>query len=361
MKRALNFGPGPAALPLSVLKEAQEELLDFAGTGMSVLEVSHRSKDYEKVHNEAMAHLRELLGVGEDYKVVFLGGGASLQFAMIPLNFLPEGKTADYIVTGTWAKGALKEAKIIGKPTVAATTEVDGKFTRVPKQDELKLTDGAAYVHYTTNNTIFGSQFHYLPQVKAPLVCDMSSDFLWKAVDAKKYSLIYAGAQKNLGPAGVTVVVIKDELLAQAKAGLPTMLSYKTHVEKESLYNTPPVFAIYMVGKTLKWIKGQGGLAAVEKINRQKSDLLYGTLDKHAGFFKAPVEKESRSTMNVVFRLPTEALEEQLVAEGKKAGMVGLKGHRSVGGIRVSLYNAVELEWVKTLVTLLEDFVKRNG
>lgn len=361
MKRSLNFGPGPAAMPLAVLKEAQEEFLDFAGTGMSILEVSHRSSEYDKVHAETQALLKQLLGIGDNFKVLFMGGGASLQFAMVPLNFMPQGKVADYLVTGSWAKAALKEAKIIGTPNVAATTEVDGKFIRVPKQEECKFTDGAAYVHFTSNNTIFGTQYHRFPEVKAPLVADMSSDFLWRPFDAKPFSLIYAGAQKNLGPAGVTVAVIRDDLLAQAKSGLPTMLSYKTHAEKDSLYNTPPCFAIYLVGKTLKWLLAQGGLAAIEKVNRQKGDLLYGTIDKHAGFYKAPVEKESRSYMNVVFRLPSEELEKKFVDESKKLSMVGLKGHRSVGGIRVSLYNAIELEWVSTVCQFMEDFVKRNG
>jgi phosphoserine aminotransferase len=361
MKRTMNFNPGPAALPLPVLKEVQEELLDFAGSGMSVLESSHRGKEYEKVHTEAQVVLRELLGVGNNYKVVFLGGGASLQFSMLPMNFLPADKTADYIVTGTWAKGAFKEAKLLGKVNVAASTEVDGKFTRVPKQSELKLTDGAAYLHFTTNNTIFGSQFHQFPKTSAPLVSDMSSDFLSRPFNANDFSLIYAGAQKNLGPAGVTVVVIREDFLAKAKDGLPTMLSYKTHVEKDSLHNTPPCFAIYMVGKVLKWLKGQGGLAGMEKVNKEKGELLYGTIDRHAGFYKAPVEKESRSLMNIVFTLPSEDLEKRFLDESKKQGMVGLKGHRSVGGIRVSAYNAVGLDWIKAVTSFMEEFVKKNG
>jgi phosphoserine aminotransferase len=361
MKRALNFNPGPAVLPLEVLKAAQEELLDFAGTGMSILEISHRSADYEKMHNEAQVLLREHLGVGDNYKVIFLGGGASMQFLMVPMNFLAEGKVADYILTGAWSKKAIKEAKLVGKTAVAATTEVDGKFARIPKPGEIKLTDGAAYVHMTTNNTIFGTQWHSLPEVKAPLVADMSSDFLWRPIDGNKFSLIYAGAQKNLGPAGVTVVVVRDDLLAKAKDNLPTMMSYKTHVENNSLYNTPPCFAIYIVGKVLSWLKGRGGLAAMEKENRAKGDLLYAAIDKHGGFYKAPVETDSRSYMNIVFRLPTEELEKRFVDEGKKLGMVGLKGHRSVGGIRVSTYNAVPLEWVKTVAQFMEDFVKRNG
>ena len=361
MKRALNFGAGPAALPLPVLQEAAAELLDFAGSGMSILEISHRSPEYDKVHNETQALLKELLGVGDNYKVLFLGGGASTQFAMLPMNFLAQGKVADYLVTGSWSKSALKEAKIIGQANVAASTEQDAKFTRIPRPEECKYTSGAAYVHLTSNNTIFGTQWQQFPQVKAPLVADMSSDFFWRPFDAKSFSMIYAGAQKNLGPAGVTVVLLRDDFLAQAKEGLPTMLSYKTHADKNSLYNTPPCFAIYLVGLTLKWLKGKGGLAAMEKANREKGDLLYGTIDRHADFYRAPVEKDSRSYMNVVFRLPSEELEKRFVEEAKKEGMTGLKGHRSVGGIRVSTYNAVGIEWVRSITQLMENFVKRNG
>ncbi len=348
-------------MPLPALQEAKDELLDFAGTGMSILEVSHRSPEYDKVHNEVQADLKELLGLGDNYKVLFMGGGASTQFAMIPLNFLPEGKVADYLVTGTWGKKAIKEAKIIGQAVAAADTSVDGKFARVPTAEECNFTDGAAYVHLTTNNTIFGTQWHTFPEVKAPLIADMSSDLLWRKFDPTPFSLIYAGAQKNLGPAGVTVVCIREDLLAQAKTGLPSMLSYKTYVDKNSLYNTPPCFPIYMVGKTLKWIKGQGGLEAVERTNREKGELLYSTIDAHADFFRAPVEKDSRSLMNVVFRLPSEELEQQFIAQGKEQGIVGLKGHRSVGGIRVSMYNAAGLDWIKSVVQFIGEFIKKNG
>jgi len=366
MKRTMNFNPGPACLPLPVLEEARDELLDFAGTGMSVLECSHRSPEYDRVHNETIALMRELLGVGEDYHVLFMGGGASTQFATIPLNFLGQGQTADYVNTGSWSKKAIKEAQIIGeshgaKANVAGTGEVDGKFVRIPRPEELKLTDGAAYVHITSNNTIAGTQWQSFPDTKSPLVADMSSDILWRPFDAKKFAMIYAGAQKNLGPAGVTVVVLRADMLERAQGGLPSMLSYKTHAEKSSLYNTPPCFPIYVVGKVLKWIKAQGGLAAMEKQNRRKGELLYGTMDRHAGFFSSPVEKESRSYMNVVFRLPSEDLEKQFIAAGKERNMNGLKGHRSVGGIRVSTYNAVSVEWVQAVVELMEDFVKKHG
>lgn len=361
MKRAMNFNPGPAVLPLPVLQEMHEEFFDFAGTGMSILEISHRSAEYEKAHNEAITLMKEMLGIGDNYKIIFVGGGASTQFAHVPLNFLKEGQTADYVVTGAWAKKALKEAKLVGKTNVAATTEVDGKFTRIPKQNELKLTDGAAYVHITTNNTIFGTQYHYIPETKAPLIADMSSDFLWKPTDGNKFAMIYAGAQKNLGPAGVTVAIIRDDFLAQAKDGLPTMFSYKTHVENNSLYNTPPVFGIYIIGKVLNYLKKNGGLTAMEKLNRQKGDMLYNMIDKNAGFYKAPVDKDSRSYMNIVFRLPSEELEKTFVSEAKKLNMVGIKGHRSVGGIRVSTYNAVSLDWVKTICDFMAEFVKKNG
>jgi phosphoserine aminotransferase len=366
MKRVMNFNPGPAAMPLEVLQEAKDELLDFAGTGMSILEVSHRSKDYEKVHNETQELLKELLGLGAGYKVLFMGGGAYTQFEVLPMNFLNAGQTADYIVTGSWAQKAFKEGKIVASSRgatarAAATTEVDKKFTRIPKPAECSFTDNAAYVHLTSNNTIFGTQWHTFPEVKVPLTADMSSDILWRPFDASKFSLIYAGAQKNLGPAGVAVIIIKEDFLAKAKEDLPTIFSYKTHAKENSLFNTPPVFAIYLVGKTLKWIKKNGGLANREKVNRAKGDLLYATIDKHADFFKAPVEKESRSYMNVVFRLPSEELETKFVDEAKKLDMIGLKGHRSVGGIRATLYNAVTLDTVKVLTSHMEDFIKKNG
>lgn len=361
MARKMNFNPGPACLPLPALQKAAEELIDFAGTGMSILEVSHRSPEYDEVHNRAQDLIKKLLGVGDDYHVLFLGGGASTQFAMIPMNLLGEGAVADYVVTGAWAKKALKEANIIGKAHTAATTEVDGKFTRVPKADECRFTDGAAYVHITTNNTIFGTQWHEYPQTQAPLVADMSSDIFWRPIDGNRFDLIYAGAQKNLGPAGVTVVVIRKSLLERCRDGLPTMLSYKTHADKNSLFNTPPCFPIYVVMRNLEWVEEQGGPQEMERRNRRKAELLYGTIDSNPDFFRAPVDKDSRSVMNVVFRLPSEDLEKQFIAEGKAAGMVGLKGHRSVGGIRISTYNAVEVEWVEKAADFMKEFMKKNG
>jgi len=356
----MNFNPGPSSIPLPVLERAKEEFLDFAGTGMSVLECSHRSPEYDRVHVETQTLLKELLGVGDDYHVLFVGGGASSQFAMIPMNFLGEGQVADYVNTGTWSTKAITEANIIGKANVAASTEADG-FTRVPTAEECKFTPGAAYVHITSNNTIKGTQWHQFPEVDAPLIADMSSDILWRKIEAQKFAMLYAGAQKNLGPSGVTVIVIRQDMVDRAREGLPSMLSYKTHAKKSSLYNTPPCFPIYMVNKTLNWIKGQGGMEAIEKANRQKGDLLYRTMDSNPDFFRAPVEKASRSYMNVVFRLPTEDLEKAFVAEGLNRNMTGLKGHRSVGGIRFSIYNAIPLEWVQAVTELMTDFAKKHG
>ncbi|MFH1130204.1 MAG: 3-phosphoserine/phosphohydroxythreonine transaminase [Pseudomonadota bacterium] len=361
MTRVMNFNPGPACMPLEVLQEVQKEFLDFAGTGKSILESSHRSPEYDKVHTGAQELLKELLGLGDDYQVLFLGGGASTQFAMVPMNFLGKGQVADYLVTGSWSKKAVKEAKIFGQVNIAATTEKDGKFTRIPKPEECQFSENAAYVHLTSNNTIFGTQWKNFPEVKTPLIADMSSDILWRPFDAKKFALIYAGAQKNLGPSGVTVVVVRRDLVGKAAKDIPSMFSYPIQAEKNSLYNTPPCFSIYMVGKTLQWLKNKGGLAVMEKENRAKGDLLYKTIDNHADFFRAPVEKESRSYMNIVFRLPDENLEKRFIDEGKNAGMIGLKGHRSVGGIRVSTYNAVSLEWVQAITDFMQDFIKRNG
>jgi len=358
MARVDNFNAGPAGLPFAALERAQRELIDFEGTGMSIMEHSHRGKSYEAVHNEAISLMRELLGIPDEYDVLFLQGGASQQFAVIPMNLLGPGKVADYVVTGGWSEKALAEAKRIGEARVAATTEKDKKFTRVPKQSELDLKDDAAYVHITTNNTLFGTQWHYTPEVKAPLVGDMSSDFLWKPTDIKPYSLIYAGAQKNIGPSGVTVVIIKKSLVAAARKDIPVIFRYETHAKANSLYNTPPTFGIYLVRNVLAVTKEIGGLAEIERRNRKKGDLLYGAIDANADFYRAPVEKESRSYMNVVFRLPTEELEKKFVADAAKKNMVGLAGHRDTGGIRASLYNAVPVESVERLVAFMADFKK---
>jgi phosphoserine aminotransferase len=361
--RAINFNAGPAGLPLAAIERAKEELVDFQGSGMSVMEHSHRGKEYEAVHNEAIALLTELLGIPDSHQVLFLQGGASLQFAMVPMNFLPQGQSADYIITGAWSEKALEEAKYIGTARVAATTlGSDKRYIRVPKASEINLDPKAAYVHITSNNTIFGTQWHEFPDVKGlPLVADMSSDFIWRPTDVSKFSLIYAGAQKNIGPSGVVVVVARKDFLAKGRKDIPKILRYTTHAENNSLYNTPPTFAIYLVRNVLAWVKQVGGLSQLEAWNRQKAELLYGAIEKMSGFYRAPVEKDSRSVMNIVFRLPSEALEDKFVSEAKKNKMIGLKGHRSVGGIRVSAYNAVSVEDIQKLVSFMEGFAKSNG
>jgi phosphoserine aminotransferase len=361
--RVINFNAGPAALPLPALERARDEFLDFKGSGMSIMEHSHRGKEYEAVQNEAIALLKELLGIPDSHRVLFLQGGASLQFAMVPMNFLPTPGSADYVVTGTWSEKALAEAQLIGNPRVAASTaEPNKRYNRIPKASELKLDPKAAYVHLTSNNTIFGTQWQEFPATgSVPLIADMSSDFLWRRFDPARFGLIYAGAQKNLGPSGVVVVIASQELMAKGRKDIPKILRYSTHAEGDSLYNTPPTFAIYMVRNVLGWVKSVGGLAQIEKWNREKAAILYGALDKMSAFYNAPVERDSRSTMNIVFRLPNEALEERFVAEAKKNGMVGLKGHRSAGGIRVSAYNAVTVDNIKTLVAFMERFAQSQG
>lgn len=360
MARAFNFNAGPAGLPLPALERAQRELLDFEGTGMSIMEHSHRGKAYEAVHNEAIQLLRDLLAIPDDYNVLFLQGGASQQFAMVPMNLLPAGKSADYILTGGWSEKAYEEAGRVGTVRVASTTAVDKRYTRVPSQEELQLDPAAAYVHMTSNNTLFGTQWHRFPDVgQVPLVADMSSDFLWRKVDVSRFALIYAGAQKNIGPSGVTVVLARKALVDASRKDIPTIFRYATHAANNSLYNTPPTFGIYLMRNVLAYVKEIGGLDEIEKRNRKKADLLYGAIDEQADFFRAPVEKASRSTMNVVFRLPSEALEKQFLTEATAQRMIGLAGHRSTGGIRVSLYNAVTVEMVEKLVGFMKDFAKR--
>jgi phosphoserine aminotransferase len=360
MARVYNFNAGPAALPLAALERAKDELLDFKGTGMSIIEHSHRGKEYEAVQDEAEALVRELLSVSDQYHVLFLQGGASQQFAMVPMNLLPPGKSADYILTGGWSEKALDEAKIIGQTRVAATTAENGKYTRIPEPSELKLDPAAAYVHMTSNNTLFGTQWFDFPQTgSVPLVCDMSSDFLWRKFDVNKFGLVYAGAQKNAGPSGIVIVIARKDLVEGGRKDIPKIFRYKTHADNKSLYNTPPTFSVYLVRNVLAWIKEQGGLAAMEKLNREKGSVIYGAIEAAPDFYRCPVEKKSRSLMNVVFRLPSEALEEQFVSEAKKAKMVGIKGHRSVGGIRVSTYNAVPLEAVRAMAAFMGDFAKK--
>jgi phosphoserine aminotransferase len=360
VKRVFNFNPGPAVLPLEVLEKVKQELLDYKGTGMSVCEISHRSADFEEINNSAMALIRELMGLGEDYKVLFLGGGASTQFAMVPMNFLREGQTGAYVDTGSWSSKAIKEAKLVGKAYISASSK-EQNYRFIPKMSDIKLPPDTVYLHVTSNNTIEGTQYDHFPDTGSiPLICDMSSDVLSRHCDFSKFSLIYAGAQKNLGPAGVTVIVIKDDLLATCKENLPTMLSYQTHAKESSLYNTPPVFAVYIVRLVLEWIKKQGGLKAVETVNKAKKDKIYGLMDKHSDYFKGTVDKDSRSWMNITLRLPTEDLEKKFISEAKSAGFIGLKGHRSVGGIRVSLYNAMTLEGASKLADFMEAFKKAN-
>ena len=361
VERVYNFNAGPAVLPVPALEEAQRDLLALPGVGMSVLEISHRSKTFEGILAEAETDLRAVLGIPENYKVIFLGGGASLQFTMVAMNLLPKDGSADYINTGSWAVAAIKEAKKLGKVNVAASTEAD-KFSRLPRPEELKLDPNAAYVHFTSNNTIEGTEWFAEPETgAAPLVCDASSDILSWPIDVKKYGVIYAGAQKNMGPAGVTVVIIRDDLLARAPSGLPAMLDYKLQAEKGSLYNTPPVFAIYLVRLVLKWLKGIGGLTEMERRNKEKADLLYGAIDSSGGYYRGTAEKASRSRMNVTFRMASEELEKKFVDEAKAAKLVGLGGHRSVGGMRASLYNALPKDGVEALVAFMKEFQKKNG
>lgn len=359
--RKWNFNPGPATLPLSVLEKLKENTIELNGLGMSILEISHRSKDFEVILNETKNLYHKLLGFSEDYDTIFLGGGASLQFAMIPMNFL-KGGVADYVITGSWSKKALKEAKLFGSPDVSASTESEN-FTRLPKEEEIKYSKDAKYIHFTSNNTIYGTQWHKFPETPPgiPVFCDMSSDILSRKFDTNKFSLIYAGAQKNLGPAGVTLITMKKELLNSVKDGLPTMLSYKTHFAENSLYNTPPVFAIYVVKLVLEWAEEIGGLEKIEKINNKKAELLYGMIDKYSDYYRGTVvDKNSRSFMNVTFRMPSEELEQKFIKEASSAGFHGLKGHRSVGGIRVSMYNAFPLEGIEKLCNFMEEFKKRN-
>jgi phosphoserine aminotransferase len=371
MPRALNFNAGPAALPLAALERAQSELLDFGGTGMSIMEQSHRGKEYDAVHEEALSLVRELLSVPADYDVLFLQGGATQQFATVPMSFIHPGKSADYVVTGAWGEKAVSEGQLAaamvgGKVRVAADVgSGEGKakkYTRLPSANEVKLDSGAAYVHLTSNETIHGVQYATEPGARfpatgdVPLVCDMSSDFMWRKVDVSRFSLIYAGAQKNIGPSGVVVVIARKDFIASGRKDLPTIFQYRVAAENNSLYNTPPTFGIYLVRNVLAWVKGEGGLGEMEKRNREKARLLYGAIDAHPGFYTCPVDVAARSLMNVVFRLPTEALEDELISEAKKRKMVGLKGHRSVGGIRVSAYNAVSVEWVRSLAEFMGEF-----
>lgn len=358
--RIYNFNAGPATLPLEVLEEVQGEFLDFKGEGMSIIEMSHRSKTYDAVNAEVEADMKALLGLDDDYRVLFLQGGATLQFSMIPMNFLPAGRTADYVLTGAWAEKALAEAARVGA-THVAFTDKDNNYKRMPKMAEIKLSDNPAYVHITSNNTIFGTQWRELPSFgQAPLIADMSSDILSRPFAAKDFSLIYAGAQKNLGPAGVTVVIIRKDMAESNPEALPIMLRYRTYANNNSLYNTPPVFSIYVMGKVLKWIKAGGGLSGMAAHNEAKAKIIYDAIDRFPDFFKPHADKDSRSFMNITFRLPSEELEAQFVKEAVARGMIGLKGHRSVGGLRASIYNGMPKAGCQALADFMVDFMGRN-
>jgi phosphoserine aminotransferase len=358
--RVYNFNPGPAALPLEVLQQAQQEMLDYCGTGMSVMEISHRSKEFESIIQTAEADLRELLGIPANYKVMFLQGGASLQFAMVPMNLRAAGASADYIVTGTWSKTAFKEASKLGTTHAAANMEADG-FKDLPAK--LDLDPKAAYLHFTSNETIHGVEFkdEPVPPDGVPLICDASSDFISRPVDISKYAFIYAGAQKNAGPAGVVVVIARDDMLERTPANTPVMLDYKTLAASGSLHNTPPAYAIYITGLVFKWVKNLGGLAAIQQRNQTKADLIYKTIDESGGFYRGHANPAARSVMNIPFRLPSEELETAFASESKKAGLIGLKGHRSVGGMRASLYNALGVDAAEALTSFMRDFQKKHG
>jgi phosphoserine aminotransferase len=359
--RVINFNAGPATRPFEAIEFAQRDLLDFENSGMSVLEHSHRGKEYERVHNEAIALIKELLAIPDNYDILFYQGGASAQFVFVPMNLIPPGGSADYVLTGHWATRPFKEANIIAKARAAADVEKDGKFLRVPKQSELNLDPKAAYVHITSNNTIEGTQFFEFPDTgSVPLVADMSSDIMWRSFDVSRFGLFYAGAQKNLGPAGVTLVVIRKDLVEKGRTDIPVIFRYSTFAKENSLFNTPPCFSIYMLRNVLKIVKERGGLSAMEKQNREKARLLYGVIDAYTDYYRCPVEKDSRSVMTPVFRLPTEELEAKFIAEAKKAGMVGLKGHRSVGGCRACMYNAMTPANIQILVDFMDKFRKAN-
>lgn len=359
-ERIFNFSAGPAVLPVPVLEEAQRDMLSLPGVGMSVMEISHRSKTFDEIIHRAETGIRELLSIPDSYRVLFLQGGASLQFSMVPLNFLAADGSADYVITGSWGKKALKEAKRVGAVNVAATM-ADGGFTRVPGPDEMHLDPRAAYVHITTNETIEGVEWKDEPETGAvPLVADASSNILSQAIPVDKYGLIYAGAQKNMGPSGVTLVIIREDLLPRIPDGLHSMLDYRTHVENKSLYNTPNTWGIYIISLVCKWIKDKGGIDAMERENQEKAGLIYDLIDA-TDFYSGHADADCRSIMNVTYRLPSEELEKRFTSEATAQGLDGLKGHRSVGGIRASIYNAFPRAGVEALVSFMKDFERRNG
>lgn len=359
-QRAYNFNAGPSALPQEVLEKAQQQLVDFRDSGMSIMEMSHRSAIFDEVHNEAIALLKKLYAIPENYEVLFLQGGASLQFTMVPMNFLSTDQKASYVLSGSWSEKAFKEAKFFGTPVEAASTK-ENQYRHIPALADIQFNEDDAYVHITSNNTIYGTQWKDYPNTgNVPLVADMSSDILSKPIDIQKFGLIYAGAQKNLGPSGVTVVIIRKDLLEKANKNIPTMLKYTTHADSNSLYNTPPTFGIYMLGEVLKWVESNGGVAAVEKQNELKAKVIYDAIDNSNGFYKGHATPESRSLMNITFRVTDEELEKLFLAEAKAAGFVGLNGHRSVGGCRASTYNAVPLEACEALRDFMVDFQQKH-
>jgi len=357
--RIYNFSPGPATLPYSVLEEAGRDIVNFKDKGIGVIELSHRSKEFMAVAEQTEALIRELLAVPDNYKVLFLQGGASSQFFMIPMNLLGAGKKASYLNTGVWSKKAIKEAQLFGNIEVAYSSE-EVSFNRVPAADEYSVDSDAEYLYLVSNNTIYGTQFAEFPDKDVMLVCDMSSDILSRPLDIEKFGIIFAGAQKNMGPAGVTVVIIREDLLDRAADNIPTMLRYKTHADKDSMFNTPPTFAIYCVGRVMNWLKEQGGVAAIQQRNAEKAALLYAAIDA-GDFYRGHAEKESRSMMNISFNLPSPELEARFIAEAAAIGLDGLKGHRSIGGCRASIYNAFPREGVEKLVAFMADFAKQHG
>lgn len=363
VQRVYNFSAGPAVMPVEVLEEIQRDLIALPGVGMSILEVSHRSAAFESILAQAEADIRSLAGIPSNYRVLFLQGGASLQFSMVPMNLLAPGQTADYIDSGSWGDKAIKEARKVGTVNIAATTKAEN-YSRIPAQAELKLTPGAAYVHITSNNTIEGTEYKQLPDVgDVPLVNDTSSDMFSRPLDVARHALIYAGAQKNMGPAGLTLVIVREDLLQRStdkKATLPTMLNYAVHAENKSLYNTPPAFAVYALGLVMKWLLANGGLAGIARVNERKAGKLYAEIDR-SGFYRGTARKEDRSLMNITFRLPSEELEKLFVKESTAAGLDGLKGHRSVGGMRASIYNAFPEGGVDALVAFMQEFERVRG
>ena len=360
MARIFNFAAGPSTLPVPVLEQVRDEMRDHHGSGMSIIESSHRGPEYSEIHQQAGSLMKELLGLGDEYKVMFIQGGATMQFSMIPLNLLAGGKKADYTLTGTWSKKAIADAKMIGDVNVVYDG-TDEKFMTLPAAADVKASAGSEFLHLTSNETIGGVQWQEWPDVDVPIIADMSSDFLSRRVPVEKFGMIYGGVQKNLGPAGMAIVIIRDDLLAKCSKDLTAYLRYDIHADKDSLYNTPPVFPIYVSKLVLEYLKKNGGLPWAEKLAAKRSSLIYGMMDQHPEFYRCPVAKHCRSKMNVVWRLPSEDLEKKFVAEAKAEGMSGLKGHRSVGGCRASIYNAMSIEGAETLASFMDAFAKKNG